>query len=583
MIKSYLEFIIESTTELSLIYSNGFREHLNKMGNDPVANLLLLCENNASIKDAFTLCDLTDKNDTISVIQVNRITRENPNPNISELRDENSDFWKRARTEIGVGKWSRRIVNKIRPFTDSQIENFVNLWKAKIDEDEIELEIVEGEEIRKWYNGKNYESVRGELGNSCMRYNSCQPFFDIYVWNPDVCKLIIKKNSAGDKISGRALLWKLEDGRWYMDRPYTILNSDEVLFNEFAKKRGYIKFIDEPEDISVKLGDHEYTTYPYMDTFLCYNPDLKRLSDDWNLWPLSGYIKLQDTEGGFVTNKVVRSEFRDQWIPEDQAIFCDDIQDYTWRFNATYLEYIDQWFGDSSNTRWSEWEEEYYKKEDSVWSNMMNSYIYKNNKDLIWVETNGDPDPVLHIDEFKFNIIKIDNTFYKKSDTIIEPYTKEILFRWSDEAEDLFDKISKELGYDIDIRDLKISSDRIKGFVSDTIIEFKKLDNSIKKDGVNDIIKIIKDMNLDYTYSNRLNTNDDTIVLMMISSFAFNKNDWGLIDKIKELLYHLKGERLLMEWDEVKELYKLSYNFDWFKFGENIGKRITMLRIANSY
>lgn len=580
MIKRYFDFILESTTELPLIYSKKFREHLNKMGNNPVANMLLLCENNASIKDAFTLCDLTDKNDIISLIQVNRITRNNPNPSMEELRDETSEFWKRSRTEISVGKWSRRIVNKVREFTDSQIETFVNLWKAKIDEDEIELEVVEGEEIRKWYNVKNYESVRGELGNSCMRYLSCQPFFDIYVWNPDVCKLIIKKNSTGDKISGRALLWKLEDGRWYMDRPYTIINSDEVLFNEFAKKRGYIKYIDEPEDISVKLGDHEYNKYPYMDTFVCYNPKLKRLSNDWSLWPQSGYIKLNDTEGGFVTNKVVRSEFCHGWIPEDQAIFCDDIQDYTWSYNAIYLEYIGKWFGNSSNVRWSNWESNYFRKEDVIWSEIMGSYIYKNDDDLIWVETGSDKLPVLYVDEFKENLIKIDNKFYKKSDIIIDPYTNETLYRWSDKVEDVFEKLSKDLGYKkMNVRDLRIR-EKILNFTKDTLNEFKKLNDEIKTKVINGVRKLIKELNLDLTYSN---SNIETLVYMMISSFAFNRSNWDYFDKLVKFISEFKGTYVLVSYTEVKNLYKISYNFNWFEFSDNIGKRITMFKIANSY
>jgi hypothetical protein len=54
------------------------------------------------------------------------------------------------------------------------------------------FEITNGEDIRKWYLDKNYESrYAGTLGKSCMADDMCQPYFDIYTKNPKSVSLII--------------------------------------------------------------------------------------------------------------------------------------------------------------------------------------------------------------------------------------------------------------------------------------------------------------------------------------------------------------------------------------------------------
>ena len=79
--------------------------------------------------------------------------------------------------------------------------------------------------------------------------NKCRTIFNIYIKNPDVCRLVILRED--DKILGRALVWKLvsirsgvgekfEGVEYFMDRQYTIKDSDVNKFRNFAKEQGWI-------------------------------------------------------------------------------------------------------------------------------------------------------------------------------------------------------------------------------------------------------------------------------------------------------------------------------------------------------
>jgi hypothetical protein len=129
--------------------------------------------------------------------------------------------------------------------------------------------------------------------------------FKIYEMNPEVCKMLILKED--DKILGRALVWKLESLRslgrpvegieYFMDRQYTIKDSDVQKFRNYAKEQGWcykaynnhhscetinLEGVDKNVRMTVKvkpfkvsgvIEDYDYSKYPYMDTFRRYNPN----------------------------------------------------------------------------------------------------------------------------------------------------------------------------------------------------------------------------------------------------------------------------------------------------------------------
>jgi hypothetical protein len=159
-----------------------------------------------------------------------------------------------------------------RRYTASDVEKFSNKFVSVMEYQKNALDhfrIVTGdEEIKHWYSENNYAGQTGQLGQSCMKYIRCGDYFNIYIENPDVCQLLIFTD-PNDKLLGRALLWKLEDGSNYMDRIYTTRDSYIELFNDWGKENGYTKHYEKnsPNKLSVRIKGKDYGLYPYMDTF----------------------------------------------------------------------------------------------------------------------------------------------------------------------------------------------------------------------------------------------------------------------------------------------------------------------------
>ena len=508
---NYFEFIVENADTFRLYYSKSFKDILYRIKDNfsgdeySIALFLISAENSNQILDKFTLIDITDKNDTISFIQSNRIIRkydyltDNILTNDITL-DQNHEFWKSSsRTNIAVGRWTRRIIKdvyKTTKYSDSMFEKFVNAYKSTYDsvnKSEERFKIVSGEEIRHWYSYNNYKYQKGQLGNSCMSSPSKGSFFDIYVKNPEVCQLLILKDDEDDsKIIGRSLLWKLESGKKYQDRIYTITDSDRLLFEKWADKNNYLLYDDNInlELLSVKLGNQDYEKYPYMDTFIVYNPDTKILKADEDLWPGKGFIKLQDTGGGYRSDNVVYSEYHDEYINREDAIEClTGYGDTDWleRGSAIYLDYKDEWWVPNNNIIWSEYHGEHFNIDDVVHSEKINDYLRVDSNDVIEIEINSDGDvdyvPKSRIDFY----IEIDGKYYDRESIIKDPYTNEWQFK--DKKIDgetyhkyLLDKLEEELGKDKD----KITEMVIKIYKENDYSNIKEIisSNSIFKTGI---------------------------------------------------------------------------------------------------
>jgi hypothetical protein len=294
---------------------------------------------------------------------------------------------------------------------------------------------------------------------------------DIYVKNPEVCNLLILKSTVDTgKIRGRALIWKLKDGSSYQDRIYTNYDSDTLLFNKWSEENNIkYKYTDSiGRSLEVQLGDFKYQKYPYMDTFLCYNTDTKMLSDDEDLWPGKGYIKIQDTSGGYESGDVVWSEYYNEHIDRDSAVLCNtgsryNPTDWVYRDDAIYLEYKDEWWTQSEDIVYSEYHQESFHIDDVVWSELMQDSLYPINEDVIKIQIDyrGEQDHV--IKSRKDLYIEIDGEYFCKETYIKDPYTGEYHFK--DERIDgvlfgkyLEDKIQKELELD----DVVIARDKLK-------------------------------------------------------------------------------------------------------------------------
>jgi hypothetical protein len=445
-LSNYIDFIFEAVAkqEMRLYFSDEFRNILKRIQDkSSIAQALLSSEDSNQMLDIYTLIDVTEKNDTISLIQVNRITRGNPDLGETlpyNIRDKKrgSEFWTKSRTEIGIGRWTRRIFTEVHKSTvlDSKIEEFVNLYKSTIDgEDLSKFELVSGEDIKKWYLENSYEEKRGQLGNSCMRYKQCQEYLDIYTKNPEVCQLLILKSEDDkDKITGRALIWKLTNGSYYMDRIYTINDSDKLLFFDFFENwQMENSYKVSSQNLEVKLGEHTYKKYPYMDTFVVYNPTTKILRDDEDLWPGQGYIKVQNTNGGFESEDAVYSEWHGEYISRDNAIYCENVGDWLDKDEAKYLEYKNEWAAPTDDVVWSEYHSEYFFIDDAVYSELMSDTLYPDNKNVIEIELNSDGDTDFAVksrtDLYIIEFIDEKPRYFLRENYIKDPFTGEYHFK----------------------------------------------------------------------------------------------------------------------------------------------------------
>lgn len=204
--------------------------------------------------------------------------------------------------------------------SDKDVEKFVDRAVAYVklirsDEDS-ELKIVEGEKIRNWYLDESYQAIQGELGNSCMAHEECQDYLDIYCANKGIVSLLILVNKK-NKLIGRALVWKLRDGRTFMDRAYTILPSDKYVFYNYAKENNWAYRMNELGELSLRYGNEKsklhdallevdleewnFKHYPYLDTLNLLDPELGRLSNKKPAGVRKEYWKLTDTGGEYYT------------------------------------------------------------------------------------------------------------------------------------------------------------------------------------------------------------------------------------------------------------------------------------------
>ena len=257
-----------------------------------------------------------------------------------------------------------RIIQKLlnREFKCKEFEDFSNWIKNEMIEAG-EFVLVSGRDITKYYYEENYEKQSGTLGNSCMRHAECREYFKVY---EDKAKLLICRKN--DKILGRAIVWELPEGT-FMDRIYTCYDYLENQFIDYAQGQKWHYRQDNsllsdgeyqewygpednytlarPHDLTIKL-DRVYEYMPYIDSFRYYNSD----NNSINTHPDKGNRCLSCTDGYYdednaghvyicpicghrdtgygneIPEDWVHSNWEDDYICDDCAVYCDGIDDY---------------------------------------------------------------------------------------------------------------------------------------------------------------------------------------------------------------------------------------------------------------
>lgn len=248
-----------------------------------------------------------------------------------QFTDKNHPVWTKNRVSqratrvinsLMPGKYQSNVKRGERPEKPNDLETFQDQFTAIVEENSKKIVEVKGDLISFWYNCENYlDSSKGTLGGSCMASREkSRKYLQIYTKNPEkISLLILFPEGNQEKIIGRAILWKLDklngedvSDQYYMDRIYTANSSDEFIFMEYAKRKGYFYKSSQsygtdydivtPEgnkqlDMKVYINPSiEYEYYPYVDTLQYYHASDGELTNK-RVRGKDGYYILNNTDG----------------------------------------------------------------------------------------------------------------------------------------------------------------------------------------------------------------------------------------------------------------------------------------------
>lgn len=323
--KKYLKMFISKDFEnvLKSIIKTG--DYQTKTVSNRILNIDKLDDEDNKFEFSYIDID-REKEDMISFISAQRawMKMNFKSQEEADIRQpDDSPIWKMAgRQQLSIGKFVNKIFDD---FSEVAVDKFVNSYKAEIAAITVydRFKLVSGEDIRYWYAESNYyREGGGNLNTSCMRYdgklsdNNCQKYLNIYCDNPDKCNMLILTNK-NNKLMGRALVWKnlrMPEDRIFMDRIYTVKQSDVELFKKYAIQNGWMHKYDQTayddsfimdgnrikKTISLALIPKTYSVYPYMDTLKYYNPATGRLaSTPGNKVEGTTRLKLDSASGGY--------------------------------------------------------------------------------------------------------------------------------------------------------------------------------------------------------------------------------------------------------------------------------------------
>jgi hypothetical protein len=273
----------KSDSPIPLIYSNNFRDIISY-------SLKFLIDYENIYYSDVSYIDVTSRNETLSCLT---------SSNFKKLEPGEDPWTSTMRNNIRIGRFIKKIVDD----SDELIEDYANEYKFSFKlnkEGSGHFKIAKGVEMAKWYLEAYYAHGGGSLHASCMKHIKSQKRLPIYTNNPDKIKLLYITNQTG-KLLGRALLWKLDHpaGKTYMDRVYCTEDYIEKLFDDYARKKGFLTKIEVDKkriQMIVKLGmDYGPPQHnPYMDTFKFFIKDEDYLTNRFRNFKAGEYWEYVD-------------------------------------------------------------------------------------------------------------------------------------------------------------------------------------------------------------------------------------------------------------------------------------------------
>lgn len=258
------------------------------------------------------------------------------------MRNEHGSWAREGRQESSPAKLARRLLQPkaLAALSDKDFEVFANRIKARGALQSGRFELVSGHDVAFWYHGSRYERGCGTLNSSCMQHDHCQDYLGIYVSNPGKLDLLTLINQE-NRLIGRALVWQLDQpaGVTFLDRIY----GDDAAYEAFvayAIERGWryrrgggqivapihdayveLDWSDTDAHMIATLPNHEFDTYPYMDTMSFYDPDT---GDFGNYDHSVGARELVDTGGNAAGGGIECVQCGNELDPDDSDTMTDD-------------------------------------------------------------------------------------------------------------------------------------------------------------------------------------------------------------------------------------------------------------------
>jgi hypothetical protein len=302
-------------------------------GHHMITNLITNLDTNPDVN----FVSIGDKGDNVTFLPMSKFKY-----------DSGLDVWekKSGRTSMKIGRFLKKLIPEVYleryEIKNHHIEDFVNSWKSWFEPVSYTLRVIEGVEIKDWYDESNYATVEGlqygTLWKSCMRYKERLKFLDLYTKNPNCKMLVMLINQNGREVlRSRALLWEnvivdklnsgenIPDSIKIMDRIYSTHDSDVTLFKKWAEENGYLPkweqnakshlFFDvknQPIKIkcSIKLDKSVFSFYPYLDTFPFFNYRDREISNDE--YGFSWDYKLIQATGGLEPERQEEEQHEDE-------------------------------------------------------------------------------------------------------------------------------------------------------------------------------------------------------------------------------------------------------------------------------
>lgn len=383
--RKYSDYLVYRLLESVMVTSNEFKKIINDMPNtDKIADILYqIIDDKVDIKTNYNLVDVDkEKNDEVSFLPDNQYQR---------FLTKGDDVTTKTKGKAKIGRMINQILkdNGHTQFKDTDVEKFINnfksTWNKKHGIVNRKTEVVKGKDILKWYNINSYNSDKGTLGSSCMRYEKVNHFMNIYAENPDKISMIIITDEG--KLVARALFWVLDETtqgsskKFYLDRIYTEQDSDvnflfdwvvDNLCNKDSKILASHKNSENQYEMKVFLNKVNFEHYPYADSFnylyekidkegrILGNGYVSNFShwDDKEITKNYSVSEIRNHSEGFpsrlshvfskklnmfINNKEAIQDSEVGWVPKSMCKKCEFLDDWIYQDNAVWSESMQDW------------------------------------------------------------------------------------------------------------------------------------------------------------------------------------------------------------------------------------------------